>query len=92
MDKLSYIGSPETIQVIKRNTTNMEKEKFKLMSNERMALNQLMTKNALIKRKFEQNKFLDKLMQEFKILDSGVNKKIMMGVIENTTAEIVKYC
>jgi hypothetical protein len=89
MKKLNFIGSTETLELIKKNTSNYDKEKYIFISNERNALNHIMTNKALLKRKDDQNKFLDKLMSKFKILDSKDNKNLMLGVIENQTAEIV---
>ena len=89
MKKLNFIGSVETIQVIKKNTLNSEKEKFELLTADRHSINKRMTNVALKKRKEEQVKFLDKLLQNYKILESRQNKTIMLGVIENQTAEIV---
>jgi|LauGreDrversion4_2_1035121.scaffolds.fasta_scaffold169608_2 hypothetical protein len=91
MKKLNYIGSTEALELIKKNTANYEKENFIFITKERNALNQLMTNKALLKRKEEQNKFLDKLMSKFKILDSKENKNLMLGVIENQAGEMVNF-
>lgn len=89
MKRLNFISSPETIQIIKKNSSNSDREKFKMNNYDKGKINKKMTTIALKKRKEEQNKFLDNLLGKFKLLDSRLNKKLMLGVIENQTAEIV---